>query len=378
MFAASPTARSGPALGTTIPSRSSSTASWRRWRKTGSMRSAPTRRRRAGCSTWRSSTASASWSACRGSSTSPSSTIETARSRSRSGFEPVSERARAIPPFCATPSATRSRRPIVRWHGRTPYERFIERLYSAAKDEDPDALVTYVNYPSTEYLQLPFLDLLCFNVYLESEELLEAYLARLQNVAGDRPLLMTELGLDSRPPRRGGAGELARLAGPHGIRLQAAPGRSSSPGPTSGIAAATTSTTGTSGSSTATGGPSRRLRAVREAFAEVPFPRRPLVAADLGRRLHLQRRAHDRGLPRGAREARLPGLRGDRRRRRLDGRDRGDRAGVRRPADPHREPRAGERAKHRLAGRDGRDRRLHRRRRPSRPRTGSSTSRLPS
>ena len=54
---------------------------------------------------------------------------------------------------------------IVRWHGRRRIEQFIERLYDAAKDEDPDALVTYVNYPSTEYLQLPFIDLVCFNVF---------------------------------------------------------------------------------------------------------------------------------------------------------------------------------------------------------------------
>jgi GT2 family glycosyltransferase len=86
---------------------------------------------------------------------------------------------------------------IVRWHGRRAIERFLERLYWAAKHEDPEALVTYVNYPSTEYLQLPFLDFVCFNVFLEAEEHLDAYLARLQNISGDRPLLVTELGLDS-------------------------------------------------------------------------------------------------------------------------------------------------------------------------------------
>jgi GT2 family glycosyltransferase len=87
---------------------------------------------------------------------------------------------------------------IVRWHGRRPVERFLERLYRAAKEEDPDGLVTYVNFPTTEYLELPFLDICAFNVYLESEERLEAYLARLQVVADERPLLMAEIGLDSR------------------------------------------------------------------------------------------------------------------------------------------------------------------------------------
>ncbi|MFL5824089.1 MAG: glycosyltransferase [Solirubrobacteraceae bacterium] len=96
---------------------------------------------------------------------------------------------------------------IVRWHGRRRIERFIERLYRAAKDEDPQALVTYVNFPSTEYLELPFLDLVCFNVYLEARQDLERYLARLHNLAGDRPLLMAEIGLDT---RRNGEAEQAQ------------------------------------------------------------------------------------------------------------------------------------------------------------------------
>jgi O-antigen biosynthesis protein len=88
--------------------------------------------------------------------------------------------------------------PVVRWHGKRRVERFLERLYRAAKLEDPAALVTYVNYPTTEYLELPFLDFVCFNVYLEEQSQLEAYLARLHNLAGERPLVMAEIGLDSR------------------------------------------------------------------------------------------------------------------------------------------------------------------------------------
>src|SRR5437899_2567293 len=87
---------------------------------------------------------------------------------------------------------------MARWLGRRKIERYLERLCRVIKEEDPDGLVTYVNYPTTEYLQLPFLDLVCFNVYLETQERLEAYLARLQNMAGDRPVLMGEVGLDSR------------------------------------------------------------------------------------------------------------------------------------------------------------------------------------
>ena len=86
---------------------------------------------------------------------------------------------------------------IVRWHGPRAIEAFIERLCASAKSEDPDTLVTYVNYPSTEYLELPFLDLACFNVFLEARPSFANYIARLHNVVGDRPLLLTEIGLDS-------------------------------------------------------------------------------------------------------------------------------------------------------------------------------------
>ena len=87
---------------------------------------------------------------------------------------------------------------VVRWYGKRRVENFLARLCRVVKQEDPGALVTYVNYPTTEYLELPFIDFLAFNVYLESREQLAAYLARLQNLAGERPLLLTEIGLDSR------------------------------------------------------------------------------------------------------------------------------------------------------------------------------------
>jgi GT2 family glycosyltransferase len=87
---------------------------------------------------------------------------------------------------------------VVRWLGRRPVERFIERLHLGARREDPDGLFTYVNYPTTEYLRSPASDLVAFNVYLEKPAALDSYLARVQNLVGDRPLLMAEVGLDSR------------------------------------------------------------------------------------------------------------------------------------------------------------------------------------
>ncbi|OLE16709.1 MAG: hypothetical protein AUI36_37180 [Cyanobacteria bacterium 13_1_40CM_2_61_4] len=87
---------------------------------------------------------------------------------------------------------------IVRWSGPRAIEGFLERLHEAAKTEDPGALCTYVNFPSTEYLQLGFVDFFCFNVYLEARESFTAYLARLQSLADGRPLMIGEIGLDSR------------------------------------------------------------------------------------------------------------------------------------------------------------------------------------
>lgn len=86
---------------------------------------------------------------------------------------------------------------LARWLGRERIEQYLQTVYDLVKQEDPGSLVTYVNYPSTEYLQLPFLDFCSFNVYLEKREEFQAYLARLQNIAVDRPLVITEFGLDS-------------------------------------------------------------------------------------------------------------------------------------------------------------------------------------
>ncbi len=98
--------------------------------------------------------------------------------------------------------------PIVRWHGARRVESFLGSLSHAARKADPDAIFTYVNYPSTEYLRTPDSDIAAYNVYLERQGDLDAYLARLQHLAADRPLVLAEVGLDS---RRNGEAEQAQV-----------------------------------------------------------------------------------------------------------------------------------------------------------------------
>jgi GT2 family glycosyltransferase len=87
---------------------------------------------------------------------------------------------------------------VVRWHGKARVEAFIRSAVDAVRHVAPDMLLTYVNYPPTEFLELPFLDVYAFNVYLHDEQAMRAYVARLQHCAGNRPLLLAECGADSR------------------------------------------------------------------------------------------------------------------------------------------------------------------------------------
>jgi glycosyltransferase involved in cell wall biosynthesis len=86
---------------------------------------------------------------------------------------------------------------VVRWVGVRAVARLVGELVEVAREQDPELLVTYGNYPSTEYLDLPNLDFVSFNVFLEREADFRAYLARLHNLAGDRPVVLGEIGLDA-------------------------------------------------------------------------------------------------------------------------------------------------------------------------------------
>jgi len=97
--------------------------------------------------------------------------------------------------------------PLVRWLGRRRVEAGTSSdCTEPSKPRTRMAFVTYVNYPTTEYLQLPFLDSCVLQCLSGVAGALWGYLARLQNIAGDRPLLMSEIGWTAcatvRRPRR--------------------------------------------------------------------------------------------------------------------------------------------------------------------------------
>jgi GT2 family glycosyltransferase/exo-beta-1,3-glucanase (GH17 family) len=96
---------------------------------------------------------------------------------------------------------------LVRWMGPERVRDFIEKLIRIARNNAPDTLISYATYPSTEYLVPRNADFLAVNVYLESPVTFNACLSRLQNLAGNKPLLITEFGLD---------------AATHGVEKQAA------------------------------------------------------------------------------------------------------------------------------------------------------------
>ncbi len=86
---------------------------------------------------------------------------------------------------------------LVRWYGASRVEAFLDSLVSIVKEEDPGALTSYANFPPTEYLTPRYVDFYSYNVYLENSVDFRAYLGRLQNIVGEKPLVFGEFGLDT-------------------------------------------------------------------------------------------------------------------------------------------------------------------------------------
>jgi O-antigen biosynthesis protein len=86
---------------------------------------------------------------------------------------------------------------IVRFVGHEPIIDFIDELIDIVHAEAPECLATFANYPTTEYLNPRNIDFVSFNVYLHKEEVFRNYLARLQMIAGEKPLMLGEYGIDT-------------------------------------------------------------------------------------------------------------------------------------------------------------------------------------
>ncbi len=226
---------------------------------------------------------------------------------------------------------------IVRWYGARRVERFLERLYRAVKAEDPGASspTSTIRRPST-----------C------------ASTSSISSVSTSTSRREAPRGLPRPPPQPGW-----RPAAAHGRDRAGQPqARRGAQARSLDWQVRTTFAAGCAGAfvfawtdewhrggydiedwdfgltsrdRTTEAGAGGRPRAFAEVPfpADVPWPRVSVVVCSL------QRRAHHPGLPRRAARAGVPGLRGDRRRRRFDRRNGGDRRRVRRP--PHQRPRTG-------------------------------------
>jgi GT2 family glycosyltransferase/DNA-binding beta-propeller fold protein YncE len=160
---------------------------------------------------------------------------------------------------------------VVRWHGAARVERFLREVVEDIREAAPGASLTYVNYPPTEFLDLDFFDVCSFNVYLHDPANLRAYLARLQHIAGHKPLLLAEAGADS---IREGEGWQAAITSMH-VRTAFAEGAC-------GVFAYAWTDEWWRGGQTVKDWrfglvdeerrPKRALAAVSEAFAQAPFP----------------------------------------------------------------------------------------------------------
>jgi glycosyltransferase involved in cell wall biosynthesis len=159
---------------------------------------------------------------------------------------------------------------VVRWSGARATADFIDELVAEAKQADPQCLCTYTSFPPTEFLRPQRLDFLCFNVYLHHRQPFRNYLARLQMIAGDRPLVLGEFGLDTL--REGEAAQEEMLAWQIECAFRG------------GLAGAVVFTFSDDwfndgrqvdewamGLTTRDRGPKPALRAVRQAFATAPF-----------------------------------------------------------------------------------------------------------
>lgn len=87
---------------------------------------------------------------------------------------------------------------VIRWSGADAMQDFLDDLIEEVKAIAPECLCTFGNFPPSEHLHSRQADFACFNVYLHRLRPFRSYLARLQMLADTRPLVLGELGMDTR------------------------------------------------------------------------------------------------------------------------------------------------------------------------------------
>ena len=97
---------------------------------------------------------------------------------------------------------------MVRWHGADRVRAFLKRLVGMVRDADPERLVSYANFPSTEYLTRRFHRFPLLQRLSPRRGAVPALSSRACTISVDRPLVLTEFGIDS---IREGAAEQARI-----------------------------------------------------------------------------------------------------------------------------------------------------------------------
>ncbi len=86
---------------------------------------------------------------------------------------------------------------LVRWHGRKRIQNFLNSCIQEIKNIDSEALVSYAGFPPSESVLPESVDFVSFNVYLHRRLDFQKYLARLHNIAGEKPLVFSEFGMDT-------------------------------------------------------------------------------------------------------------------------------------------------------------------------------------
>ncbi len=86
---------------------------------------------------------------------------------------------------------------LVRFMDPLKVRKILEDLINTCRQQAPHLIFAYANFPTTEYLEPRNADFTAFNVYLEQPNHYRDYLRRLHNIAGDRPVLLTEFGYNT-------------------------------------------------------------------------------------------------------------------------------------------------------------------------------------